>query len=695
MKATLGFRGIAAALGVVLVVTAIQFAPATGAAALTGADFSAGNIISDKNFFDAASLSESQVQSFLTSQNCVPRDGVPCLRDFTQSTPTVSAVGGGHCAQYSGAANESASRILSKVAGACGISPKVLLVLLQKEQSLVTSPSAYGYQRAMGWGCPDSGPNYSANCDANYFGFFNQVYKSAWQFRQYTQYPLNIPGESGTRKYHIGTVYIQNHPNVSCGGSNVYIQNQATANLYLYTPYQPNASALANLYGSGDACGAYGNRNFWRIFSDWFGQPAGSTLSPVGNFDSGSATMQTATLRGWAFDPETAAPVDVHLYVNGGWGGSFTADKSRSDVGAAYPSYGPNHGFEISFPVLPGSFEACIFAINVGVGGNEPLGCKTVTTPTGPPVGNVESAVLSDRQLTLNGWAIDVDTPNPTSIHVYVNGKWGGAFPADQPREDVSRAYPGYGSNHGFNLKVGIPPGTSNVCVYAINVGVGYNQSIGCQTASTASGPPIGNIDAVQSGFGSVSLSGWAIDPDVTDSIGIHVYVDGRWAGAFPADAIRDDVAEAFPGYGPNHGFLASVAVPGGTSTVCAYAINVGSGFNQSVGCRTVTTPGGSPFGSLDSVSVGAGIATMSGWTIDPDSANPVSVHVYVDGRWGGAYQADSIRDDVGAVYPNYGPKHGFRLDVAVPAGAAKLCAYAINLGIGQNQLIGCRSIAG
>ena len=51
----------------------------------------------------------------------------------------------------------------------------------------------------------------------------------------------------------------------------MYIQNQATAGLYLYTPYRPNAAALANLYGTGDGCSSYGNRNFWRMFTDWFG----------------------------------------------------------------------------------------------------------------------------------------------------------------------------------------------------------------------------------------------------------------------------------------------------------------------------------------------------------------------------------------------------------------------------------------
>jgi hypothetical protein len=55
----------------------------------------------------------------------------------------------------------------------------------------------------------------------------------------------------------------------------VFIENQATAGLYNYTPYTPNDAALNNMYGTGDACSSYGNRNFWRIYTDWFGNPNG------------------------------------------------------------------------------------------------------------------------------------------------------------------------------------------------------------------------------------------------------------------------------------------------------------------------------------------------------------------------------------------------------------------------------------
>ena len=55
------------------------------------------------------------------------------------------------------------------------------------------------------------------------------------------------------------------------------IQNTATASLYNYTPYQPNAAALAAYPGTGDACSAYGNRNFFYLFRKYFGSTGGGT----------------------------------------------------------------------------------------------------------------------------------------------------------------------------------------------------------------------------------------------------------------------------------------------------------------------------------------------------------------------------------------------------------------------------------
>ena len=222
-------------------------------------EFDPGHIVSDDAFYDSAAMSEDEIQAFLESVPCRPDEGVKCLADYTQSTTTQPAVGGAHCAEYRGGIRERASRIIAKVAEACGISPRSLLVLLQKEQSLLTRPSVSGYERATGYGCPDT-----ADCDTKYFGFFNQLYNAAWQFRQYTEEP--------DRAFRIGTVQVGYHPDAACGASAVEIRNQATANLYNYTPYQPSDATLADP-DTGDACSAFGNLNFWRIWHRWFGDP--------------------------------------------------------------------------------------------------------------------------------------------------------------------------------------------------------------------------------------------------------------------------------------------------------------------------------------------------------------------------------------------------------------------------------------
>lgn len=240
--------------------------------------FDPGSIISDYNFFNPSAMTCGEIQDFLEARRCMPRDSSPCLWEYRESTTFQPDQGDGHCAPYAAARNEPASRIIARVAEACTISPKVLLVLLQKEQSLLTRPSESGYLRATGYGCPDT-----ADCDKKYFGFFNQVYRAAWQFRQYSEEP--------ERAYKIGKVDVGFNPDAACGAEPVRIRNQATANLYNYTPYQPNAALLARPGTDGDACSAYGNLNFWRFYTRWFGpadtQPFPAYLDPCLNLVGG------------------------------------------------------------------------------------------------------------------------------------------------------------------------------------------------------------------------------------------------------------------------------------------------------------------------------------------------------------------------------------------------------------------------
>lgn len=652
--------------------------------------FQPGNIISDGVFFNKASMSEAQIQSFLEAKVPTCQAGYTCLKDWydTSRTTTADAM----CGPYSGGVRERASTIIFKVAQACGINPQVILATLQKEQGLVlhTWPSEWRFRIAMGQGCPDT-----AACDTRYYGFFNQVFGAAWQFKRYA----NPPGTSQYFTWYAPgkTWNVRYNPNAACGAAPVLIQNQATANLYYYTPYQPNAAALRAGYGEGDGCSAYGNRNFYQYFTDWFG----STIDvyPFGNVELIEAQPGQFKVVGWAADPNTTEPIAVHIYV-GSSGTAVRADLDRADVGAAYPAVGSRHGFNATVPATGGgSVNICVYGMNVGPGANVLFGCWARTAMSGSPVGALEAAKGVDGGVEVSGWAIDPDTVAPMSVHVYV-GSAGTALTADGVRNDLTATYPAYGTKHGFTAKLPAAAGTYDVCAYGINVAAGGNVSLGCRTVSV---PGAGDLGRAPMGvFESLAVSGnvataigWAIDPDVTAPIKVHLYVGSKGA-EYTADKKRDDVAKTYPAYGPNHGFSEALTLPSGTSTVCAYAINTGSGGHTSLGCRTATVStlvdrSRAPIGNFESVVVDGSTATASGWALDPDTAAPIKVHLYV-GNAGAEYTADKARPDLVASYPDYGPNHGFTEKLSLPVGTSQVCAYAINNGAGGHSFLGCRT---
>lgn len=238
--------------------------------------FTPGNIISDAVFTNKNTMTEAQIQAFFNSKvsRCLGgrdenNEPIVCLKDFRMNTVTRPA--DAYCSGYSGAANESAARIIYRVSQACNINPQVLIVMLQKEQSLVTHtwPSAWRFRIALGQGCPDTAP-----CDPKFIGFFHQIYGAARQMQIYMEgkwFQWYAPGKTWNILY---------NPNKSCGSSPVYIANKATSALYYYTPYQPNAAAIRAGYGDGDGCSAHGNRNFYNYFTDWFG-PTSYNLRPA------------------------------------------------------------------------------------------------------------------------------------------------------------------------------------------------------------------------------------------------------------------------------------------------------------------------------------------------------------------------------------------------------------------------------
>jgi hypothetical protein len=288
--------------------------------ALSG--WKAGRIIDDGVFTASSSMSAAQIQSFLNGKvtSCdtngaeISELGGPdlngdgkvqrwewgkskynqtkfiCLKDYVKDGKT-------------------ASQIIYEKAQKYRISPKVLIVLLQKEQSLVTDtwPLSQQYRTATGYGCPDTAP-----CDSQYYGLANQIDWAAKMFRAIMD---NSP--DWYTPYELGNNYIQYSPDASCGGSTVNIENRATQGLYNYTPYQPNKAARDAGWGSA-SCGAYGNRNFYLYFTGWFGSTRDNNVISLDSCSTNYYISESKTLKkyqitaeamtAWGLSTDDAAP---------------------------------------------------------------------------------------------------------------------------------------------------------------------------------------------------------------------------------------------------------------------------------------------------------------------------------------------------------------------------------------------------
>ena len=655
--------------------------PQPSAEAASGSQFQAGNIISDQNFFNNSAMTQDQIQGFFRAISCSPRNGVPCLANYTQTTASKPAQGAGHCSQYDGAPNESAAQIVWRVAQVCRISPAVLLVLMQKEQSMITSPSAYGYERTMGFACPDT-----AACDPQYFGFFNQVYKAAWQFRQYTQ-------TASKWRYRIGSVSIQWHPNADCGSSVVNIENQATANLYNYTPYQPNSSALENLYGLGNSCSSYGNRNFWRIYSDWFGSPQDPPGTPVGEVKQLWATPGQISFWGWVYDDDAAkVSIPVHVKIGDAWY-VVPSNASNGTANILYPGAGDLHGFGASIPVAPGLQTICIYGVNQGRGSNLLMNCSQIDVPSASPQGEVKEVWGGVNSISMWGWAVDPDlVSSSTDIHVSIDSSWA-VLTANQPYPGLESKFPESPSNHGFGGAVQAPPGDHEVCIFAVNKGLGANTVLKCSTVTVFDGSPVGQIKELYPVVGGVSLWGWAAD---TDALGvaadINVRIDGSAWYVYKADQ-NYAPPSSVRGAKPNLGFGATIPLSVGSHEVCVIGANIGGGSNVLLGCRTIYVAGGSPVGAVNGVFTEAGRIGYWGWGLDPDTKDPLAIHALLDGAMWSTTEASAANSIAQAAYPAFGPNRGFGAFIPTATGAHNLCLFGVNKGAGVNLSLGCWNV--
>lgn len=398
-----------------MIVSLIPLAVPVPAEAADARDWDAGQIISDSVFYNSDALTAGQTQDFLNARVSTCRaTSMPCLKNYAQATDNRPA--DSYCNGYRGQSRETAAQIIDNVARSCGVSQKVLIVLLEKEQGLVTSPSPsdWAYSAATGQGCPDSAP-----CDASTAGFFYQVYYAARQFEIYRLNPTWWGYQAGRWNN------ILFNPDTGCGTQRVFIQNQATAGLYIYTPYVPNQAALSNLYGTGDRCSAYGNRNFWRIFTDWFGNPkidvraridakyvglggSGGWLGPpVADYMCGlSANGCYRTYeRGRIYASENTPGVSVNPVIQKPWdvqGGTSGVFKYPRDE-AFVVGGGWLQSFDGGIAVIPDGREAQFVAGPIGKAWFDLGG---LTSPPGAPTSQMYCGLSAGGcvQIFANGW---------------------------------------------------------------------------------------------------------------------------------------------------------------------------------------------------------------------------------------------------------------------------------------------------
>ncbi len=212
-------------------------------------DFNPSLIISDTDLMDYSSMTLADIQTFLQNKNSylanyitpnnngVMKTAAEIIYDATNRNFDCEGV------TLSDTPTEEEKRL--KCRTITTVSPKFILVLLQKEASLIedSNPAQSRLDWATGYGCPD---NWA--CNPYYKGFGKQVNSAALQFLAYMD-------EQYRYKYQAGNAYTFTNPygTISQEPMTVIPQNKATAALYNYTPHVFN-----------------GNYNTYKLFKRYF-----------------------------------------------------------------------------------------------------------------------------------------------------------------------------------------------------------------------------------------------------------------------------------------------------------------------------------------------------------------------------------------------------------------------------------------
>ena len=324
-----------------------------------------------------------------------------------------------------------------------------------------------------------------------------------------------------------------------------------------------------------------------------FAAPAGAATprSPFGYLDSATFVNGAATVSGWAIDPDTTHAIAVAVTVDGVAVARATASAPRYDVGRSFPAYGSAHGYSLRAPVGNGRHTVCVTAINVGPGANAQLGCRAVVGADNP-VGSISAATRVPGGISVTGWALDPNTLGPITVRIALDGRPVASLPAAATSGAVPAAYSYYGPAHGVTALIPAPatPGSHTVCLTGVNSGLGTDTALGCATVAVTVNP-VGTLTGMsRTAAGTLTVSGWALDPDTAGPVSVRVTANGAVAAILSANQPLNTAPASWSAWGTGHAFSAQVPVPATELTACVYVINVSAGADTSLGCSYVPT---------------------------------------------------------------------------------------------------------
>ncbi|CRK60859.1 Lipoprotein LppW [Alloactinosynnema sp. L-07] len=216
--------------------------------------------------------------------------------------------------------------------------------------------------------------------------------------------------------------------------------------------------------------------------------PRPAEHNPFGSFDVAGVDTEKMVLRsqGWVIDPDTTGPVTTHLYIGGGGFDLGPSAVNRPDIGQHFPAYGSAHGFDATYPLPGGQYNVCAYAINVSYGDANPLlGCKALNVPQ-KPFGAIDTVTPSAGKIRITGWVLESElAPNQSPAHVLIDGVAYDMGWAGVSRPDLANGYGRFGTNHGFDHTRSVAPGTHQVCVRGVDLGIAAGDTvIGCRTVT-------------------------------------------------------------------------------------------------------------------------------------------------------------------------------------------------------------------